>query len=384
MRDTQPQRRELLRRVIALDPVVDLAIGESSELRYHSPILQTAVDGLFAALGGWWEVAGRLRPLPDEAAWEGAETILQTFPPELRSVLAAGAPTCWMAAPMDLRRLSERAMHTLLTFPARTPSLRLLADQTAKLLAGISRVLDGIAVLVDARGLPLPGRRGTRPTVPDWLPAIVNAARAFVVISAIELFWVVTAWPNGAFAFAITTVLVLLLSPRGDQAYAAALAFTLGVAGAIVCAATVKFAVLPGLETFPAFCVAIGLVLVPVGTAMAQSRQPAMLAMFTAMAYLFVPTLQPENQLSYDTAQFYNTALAILVGSGAAVVWFRLLPPLSLQHYGQVGCLPSPCATSESPQSLAYSLIWTTGDTACMAGSPHCPTNASHWSARSS
>ena len=58
--DTQPVRRELVRRVIALDPVIDEAIGESSRLRYHSPVLQAAVDGLFAALAGWRTVAVHL------------------------------------------------------------------------------------------------------------------------------------------------------------------------------------------------------------------------------------------------------------------------------------------------------------------------------------
>ena len=38
--ETQPVRRELVRRVIELDPVIDEAIGESSQLRYHSPVLQ--------------------------------------------------------------------------------------------------------------------------------------------------------------------------------------------------------------------------------------------------------------------------------------------------------------------------------------------------------
>src|SRR5262249_12303435 len=37
---TQLLRRELAKRVIALDPVIDEALGESSRLRYHSPILQ--------------------------------------------------------------------------------------------------------------------------------------------------------------------------------------------------------------------------------------------------------------------------------------------------------------------------------------------------------
>ena len=48
--DTQQVRWKLLRRVIALDPVIDEAFGESSQLRYHSPVFQTALKGLLAAL----------------------------------------------------------------------------------------------------------------------------------------------------------------------------------------------------------------------------------------------------------------------------------------------------------------------------------------------
>jgi uncharacterized membrane protein YccC len=57
--ETQTERRELVRRVIALDPIIDQALGESSQVRYHSPTLQTAVYGLFRALGGWRGVATR-------------------------------------------------------------------------------------------------------------------------------------------------------------------------------------------------------------------------------------------------------------------------------------------------------------------------------------
>jgi hypothetical protein len=32
--------------------------------------------------------------------------------------------------------------------------------------------------------------------------------------------------------------------------------------------------------------------------------------------------------MTYDTAQFYNAALAIVAGIGAAALSFRLLPPL--------------------------------------------------------
>jgi uncharacterized membrane protein YccC len=46
------------------------------------------------------------------------------------------------------------------------------------------------------------------------------------------------------------------------------------------------------------------------------------------MGIIFVPLLAPANQMSYDTAQFYNSALAIVVGCGVAPVAYSLLPPL--------------------------------------------------------
>ena len=69
-----------------------------------------------------------------------------------------------MADPMALRRLCEEAVRTLLALPAGTPSLRLLADETAKALSGMLHVLDGLALLVDAPGQPAPGHRGFRLT----------------------------------------------------------------------------------------------------------------------------------------------------------------------------------------------------------------------------
>jgi len=78
--------------------------------------------------------------------------------------------------------------------------------------------------------------------------------------------------------------------------------------------------------TFAGFSMAIGLVLVPAGALMLQPWQPAM---FTAMAANFIPLLAPANQMSYDPQQFYNAALAIVAGVGAAAISFRLLPPLS-------------------------------------------------------
>ena len=47
------------------------------------------------------------------------------------------------------------------------------------------------------------------------------------------------------------------------------------------------------------------------------------------MATNFLPILAPTNQMSYDTAQFYNQVVAIVVGAGVGAMSFRLMPPLS-------------------------------------------------------
>jgi uncharacterized membrane protein YccC len=327
--DTQTERREFVRRVIALDPMIDQTLGESSHVRYHSLTLQTAVHGLFMALDGWRGVATHLGRLPEDTDRQQGEIILRSIPPELRSAREPSSPARWMADPMALRRVCDEATQTLLALPASTPSLRLLADETAKVLSGMLRALDGLALLVDTPHPASAGDRGFGPTVPDWLPSLVNAARAFVAIGAVELFWVVTAWPNGASAVVFAAVVVLLLSPKGDLAYGGAIAFALGTVGSVVFAAIIKFAALPALETFPAFCVAVGLFLIPAGFALARSRQPAAMAVFTAMAMNFLPLLAPTNEMSYDTAQYYNTALSIVAGCSVAPLAFRLLPPLS-------------------------------------------------------
>jgi hypothetical protein len=86
--------------------------------------------------------------------------------------------------------------------------------------------------------------------------------------------WVVTAWPNGALAMEFVAIVLLLLSPLGDLAYVAAIGGVVATVGSTILAAIVKFAVLPAFETFPAFCGAIGLILVPGGFATVQSKQP--------------------------------------------------------------------------------------------------------------
>jgi uncharacterized membrane protein YccC len=323
--ETQPVRRELVRRVIALDPIVDEAIGESSQIRYHSSVLQMAVDGLFAALGGWRAAAVLLGRMPDDEARKEADAVLRNIPQELRSA-ERGVPAEWIADPIRVRRTCETAARTLTTLPAGTPSLRLLADQTSKALAGISDALNGLALLVTVFVRSPPRRNNVQIRVPDWLPSLVNAGRAFVAIGIVEIFWILTEWPNGASAITFTAIVVLRLAPQADQINAAPAVLMIAVVVAIVLAAVIAFAVLPGLETFEAFSLAIGLYFIPLG---ALRALPGPGVVFTALTIFFIPLLAPTNEMTYDTQRFYNAALALFAGCGAAVLSFLLLPPLS-------------------------------------------------------
>jgi uncharacterized membrane protein YccC len=323
---TQKGRREFIRRVIATDPVIDEVKGETATLRYHSPVLQQAVDAMFAVLAARRIVDSRLRRALGSSGAQETHHVLRAIPTELREILERSDPSPWLSDPARMRGLCRAAFDALVEMPSRTISLRLLADQTAAVIAGLSRVLDGLALLAgDTARESSPGR-SFELHVSDWLPALVNAGRAFATIVAVQIFWIWTEWPNGPLAITFAAITVILLSPRSDESYATAVKFTAGAAIAALAAATVLFAGLPNVDSFVGFAIVLGIFLIPAGAMMAQ---PWNTVLFVPIGANFTPLLGPANQMSYNTIQFYNAALAIVAGCGAGALSFRLIPPLS-------------------------------------------------------
>jgi uncharacterized membrane protein YccC len=316
-----PVQHDLSERIAGLDRAIEEAIGESSNLRFRLPILREAVGGLLAALSGWQMATYRVAQLPIDDRRRAAETIQSLIPQELRSEGAAD----WATNPSRIRQASIAAVRALTALQRHTRSLRLLADETAETLIGVRCALDGVLLLADP-SRPIRRRRRARLYVSDWLPCLVNAVRVFITIGAIEFLWVATAWPTGALAITFASIYVLLFTLRGDNVHSTAADFLIGVCLTSVAAAIVKFAVLPHLETFTGLSLAIGLVLVPAGVAIALRWRPAI---FTFMSIFFGLLLGAQNQMVYDTQQFYNLVLAMAIALGSAALSFRLLPPLS-------------------------------------------------------
>jgi len=317
----QGLRRDLLRRVIALDPTIDAAIGEASDLRYRSPVLQRAVSGLVETISAWRKAAYEIALNHNPATGREARAVYNELPRDQLSPDASGSPK----TPAELRAACCSAVRSLTRLNAETPSQRLLADSAAQGMLGMARALNGLVGVVDPPNM-IPIRGMARLHIPDWLPPSIIAARAFLAIAAISLFWIASAWPNGAMAITFCAIIVVLLPLQGDLAYSAAMTFLRGCVLGTGVAAALVFAVLPRATTFPSLCLALALPLLPLGFQLARSKNPLF---YFAASVNFLPMLSINNTISFDASQFWNSSSAILVGIAVGAVAMLILPPLS-------------------------------------------------------
>ena len=189
------------------------------------------------------------------------------------------------------------------------------------------RVLDGLALLVDAPNQLPPGHRGFRPSVPDWLPALVNAARAFLAIGAVELDLAGHRMAERGLCHRHCRHRAVCCSRQeAILPPAARIAVTLGVTGSIICAAIdqIRGAAgardVPGLLRWPSafFSYRSALLCGP------DARAPAAMAVLTAMGVHFhAPPRAHQSDDAMTRSQFYNTAVAVFVGCGVAALSFR-------------------------------------------------------------
>jgi len=314
-------RRDLLRRVIALDPVIDAAIGEASDLRYRSPVLQRAVSGLMETIVAWRWAAFEIARSRDAAVRGGAHAIHDRLPRDQLSSDASGSAK----TPGELREACCAAVRSLTRFNVETPSQRLLADSAAIGMLGMARALNGLTGVVDPSDM-IPVRGMARLHVPDWLPPSIAALRVLLAVAVMSLFWIATAWPNGAMAITFCAIIVVLLPVQGDLAYSASMTFLKGCVLGTGAAAVLVFAILPRVTSFPSLCLALGLATVPFGFLLARARTPLF---YFAASVNYLPMLSISNGMTFDASQFWNTSSGILAGVACGAIAMRILPPLS-------------------------------------------------------
>ena len=327
VRDGPEVRRALIARVAGLDAVIDQAIGEEPELRQRAAILRAATSGLFAALSGWRIAESHLVHLDGGDAAQRARPVVERLPQAWRGLapeadVREADPDRAPAVDRLDDRAAARSLAALETDGG--VSQRLLADAAARMALGLGAAANGLALLRDPARARDPAHRPGF-VVPDYLPATVNALRTFLAVAAGLVFWILTEWPSGLGALTFLSVTVLLLAPQQERSARAALGFGIGTVFTAVLAAIVDFALLPNHESFFALAGVMALVLVPLA---ALSTVPALAPYLVAATMNFVPLVGPTNQISFDTAAFYNSALGIVGGCLAGALALVLIPPV--------------------------------------------------------
>jgi len=309
-------RRGLIQRVIALDATIDEAVGEPSNLRRRAGVLYTAQEALFVALSAWRGIANHLSALPRQQAIEIDATLL----PDLAKLADCG----WADGPRVAREISRLESRIAASTATADVSARLVVDGIVRALQALERVANALALTTTSvEGTS--SRWTPRPCVPDVLPPVLNGLRIFLALLFAEVFWIVTEWPVGPTLITFTALSVILFS-RAEAAFAGAVEFAVGCAGASVVAVILNLAILPAIPSdFLSLSAVLFSVLVPLGMLAAGSWHKTT---FVAMVTNVMPILAIQNEPSYAATRVLNTAIAVFAGTALAAIAIRLIPPL--------------------------------------------------------
>ncbi|HEK0905669.1 FUSC family protein [Pseudomonas parafulva] len=145
-----------------------------------------------------------------------------------------------------------------------------------------------------------------------------RSALAFLVMSS---FWLATAWPSAPGGLVLTCVVCSLFASRENGAQIG-LSFLRGILLAIPVAFFVGQILLPQWSSFALLCLGMGVPLFFGALGMAHPRTGP-----TATSYClhFIVLVAPLNAMHFDVASMLNSAQAMLIGVGAAVLAFRLV-----------------------------------------------------------
>ncbi|MCW8275463.1 FUSC family protein [Pseudomonas sp. PCH199] len=155
----------------------------------------------------------------------------------------------------------------------------------------------------------------------DLSLALVFGARSALAFLVVSCFWLATAWPAAAGALVLTCVVCSLFASRENGAQIG-MSFMRGIFLAIPAAFIVGQILLPQWSSFAMLCLAMG---VPLFFGALGMAKPQIGATATSFCLHFIVLVAPLNVMKFDVAVFFNSAQAMVVGVGAAVLAFHLL-----------------------------------------------------------
>ena len=155
----------------------------------------------------------------------------------------------------------------------------------------------------------------------DLSLALVFGARSALAFLTVASFWMATAWPAAAGAMLLTCVVCSLFASRENGAQIG-MSFMRGIFLAVPVAFVVGQILLPQWSGFALLALGLG---VPLFFGALGMAKPQTGATATSFCLHFVVLISPLNQMKFDVANFLNSAQAMVIGVGAAVLAFNLL-----------------------------------------------------------
>jgi uncharacterized membrane protein YccC len=155
----------------------------------------------------------------------------------------------------------------------------------------------------------------------DLSLALVFGARSALAFLVVSWFWLTTAWPAAAGALLLTCVVCSLFASRENGAQIG-MSFMRGIFLAIPVAFVVGQILLPQWSSFALLCLGMG---VPLFFGALGMANPQIGATATSFCLHFIVLISPLNIMKFDVANFFNSAQAMVIGVGAAVLAFKLL-----------------------------------------------------------
>ncbi|UZE25042.1 FUSC family protein [Pseudomonas sp. B21-056] len=296
---------EILGRIVAVDAQREHAWFEGSLGRQRA----RAISGLSQKLLMLLRIARSVRRQWKQLEPAEAEA-LQPWMNEVQQALDADSATLQALRPRVLD-----ASHDPLISSAQSYCLArfaLLLDTALAACAALAAVREGRAASDPPRTLT-PHR--------DLSLALVFGARSALAFLAVACFWLATAWPAAGGALVLTCVVCSLFASRENGAQIG-MSFLRGILLAVPTAFVVGEILLPQWSSFAMLCMAMG---VPLFFGALGMAKPPIFATATSFCLHFVVLISPLNAMKYDVATFFNSAQAMMIGVGAAVLAFNLL-----------------------------------------------------------
>jgi uncharacterized membrane protein YccC len=169
--------------------------------------------------------------------------------------------------------------------------------------------------------------RAAKPLHRDHGIAALSALTAAFAMTVGTVFWIATAWPNGAEAVGFVAVACSLFAAVDDPSLGMR-TFIIGTVASMLIAGIYQFGILPAIDGYTPLMISLAPALLPIGIAMAI---PKYASMGLALAFGFSVQLAIQPNYSADMATFLNSSIAVVLGFTVGVAATRLIRAIGAQ-----------------------------------------------------